>query len=212
VDDFLKERNIVPEAGATVVPSLDTPISANLSIFISKFGQTVISTEEPVDFPVTTTNDPSTELNKITVITPGVLGKKQVVYQVEIRDGKEISRKVLQEVVTVQPQAQIQTRGTKMPDMSGDKTTWMLAAGINQSDYYYVDYVISHESHWRVNDMSGSGCAGLGQACPGSKLAAACPGWQSDPVCQLRFFSSYANHRYGGWYGAYNTWARQGWW
>jgi uncharacterized protein YabE (DUF348 family) len=211
ISEFFKERGITPETGATVTPSLNTSISDNLPIFVSKFGKTVVNAEEPVVFPVESSADPTQPLGKINIITPGVLGKKQMVYELSLRDGKEVSRRVLQEVVTIQPQTQIQTKGTKAPDMSGDRTSWMRAAGISDADFYAVDFVIGHESGWRPGSTSGSGCAGLGQACPGRKLAAACPNWQVDPVCQLKFFTGYAG-RYGGWQGAYNTWIRQGWW
>jgi len=211
VGSFFKERGITPESGATVTPSLNAPIATNLPIFVSKMGKTVINTEETVAFPVESTPDPTQPLGSINIITPGVLGKKQMVYEVELRDGKEVGRRVLQEVVTVQPQKQVQTKGTKAPDMSGDRVSWMRAAGISEADFYAADFVIGHESGWRPGATSGSGCTGLGQACPGRKLAAACPNWQVDPVCQLRFFSGYAN-RYGGWQGAYNAWLRQHWW
>src|SRR5262249_41250097 len=43
----------------------------------------------------------------------GVLGKKTVTYQIELRDGKEVSRTIIQSVVTVQPQAQTEIIGAK---------------------------------------------------------------------------------------------------
>lgn len=212
VGQFLEENNIVLPHGATVTPTADTVITENMPIFISKYGETVITTEAPVAFPIDTTLDPSQLMGQVTVITPGVPGKQQIVYQVELKNGQEISRKVIQDVVTVQPQAQSQTEGTKPVDMTVDKSSWMSAAGINPSDYYYVDFIIGHESGWRTGAVNGDGCYGLGQACPGSKLVNACPSWQSDPVCQLEFFSNYANSRYGSWYLAYLAWSRQGWW
>jgi hypothetical protein len=113
VGDLFKERGIVPEKGATVTPALSTALIENLPIFVSKFGKTVINTEEPVAFPVDSIDDPTQPMGKISIITPGVLGKKQVIYEVDTRDGKEINRRVLQEAVTVLPQKQTQARGTK---------------------------------------------------------------------------------------------------
>jgi hypothetical protein len=86
----------------------------------------------------------------------------------------------------------------------------MAGAGINSSDYVYVDYIIGRESGWRPNAVSANRCIGLGQSCGGS-LAGACPSWQTDPVCQLQFFSGYAR-KYGGWGGAYNFWVTNHWW
>lgn len=92
---------------------------------------------------------------------------------------------------------------------TGDKATWMSAAGIAPSDWGYVDYIISHESGWRPDARNSIGCLGLAQACPGQKILNVCP--TLDPVCQLQWASGYAG-RYGGWAGAYNAWLRQHWW
>lgn len=212
VGQFLNENNITLPAGATLTPTADTAITANMPIYISKYGETVVTTEAPVAFPIDTTLDPNLPMGQITVTIPGIPGKQQIVYQVELKNGQEISRKVIQDVVTVQPQAQTQTKGTKPLDMTVEKSAWMSAAGIAPGDYYYADYVIGHESGWRTGAVNAAGCYGLGQACPGGKLANACPNWQSDPVCQLEFFTNYANSRYGSWYQAYLAWSRQGWW
>lgn len=95
---------------------------------------------------------------------------------------------------------------------SGDKNAWLQASGIPQDQWAYVDYIISHESGWRVGVVNSLGCKGLGQSCPnGSGLTKDCPNWKTDPVCQLKHFDKYAQ-RYGGWYGSYIAWQKQSWW
>ena len=47
------------------------------------------------------------------VKTPGVKGKKTVVFQIEQRDGKEVSRKEIQSVVISEPKKQIEVVGVK---------------------------------------------------------------------------------------------------
>ncbi len=212
VGEFLKQNNITPEAGATVTPAQETALSDNMSIFISKFGKKTLTEEVEVPFDKETTNDPNQPAGKITVITPGTPGKKQVTYELDLRDGKEIARRTIQEVVTSQPQKQIQTKGTKVAVVSGDKVDWMRAAGISEAEFGAVDFIIGRESGWRPAAMNAGGCGGLGQACPVSKLARACPNWQTDPVCQLNYFGGYAKGRYGSWTGAYNFWLSNHWW
>ena len=99
---------------------------------------------------------------------------------------------------------------------SGTHQDWMAAAGIPESDWGYVDWIITRESGWRPSAVNPYGCIGLGQNCPDKNgnlwLVAACPNWQSDPVCQLRRFTVYAQGRYGGWAQSVITWQRQGWW
>lgn len=99
---------------------------------------------------------------------------------------------------------------------SGSHTDWMAAAGIPQSDWQYVDWIVTRESGWRPGAVNPYGCIGLGQNCPDKNgnlwLVAVCPNWRSDPVCQLRRFTVYAQGRYGGWAHSVIAWQRQGWW
>lgn len=212
VSEFIKENNIVPEQGATLSPGLETPLSPNLAIFISKFGKKTVTEELPVPFEIETTSDPNQPAGKITVVTAGKLGKKQITSELDLQDGREVGRRTIQEVIVDQPAKQIQTRGTKVAVVSGDRVDWMRAAGISEAEFGAVDMIIGRESGWRPAAMNAGGCGGLGQACPVSKLARACPNWQTDPVCQLTFFSGYAQGRYGSWTGAYNFWLRNHWW
>lgn len=211
VGELLKEKGIIAEPGATITPAEPTKLTPNTAVFVSKFGKQIVTRDEEVAFPIESTPDPSQPLGKITITSAGKKGKKQVVYEVTLRDGKEISKRVIQDVVTEEPVKQVQLKGTKNVVVTGDKLEWMRAAGIADSDFAAVDFIIKKESGWRPGALNAGGCAGLGQACPGSKLAKACPNWQTDPVCQLKFFSGYTS-RYGGWQGAYNAWQRQGWW
>ena len=97
----------------------------------------------------------------------------------------------------------------------GLHTDWMAAAGIAEGDYFYVDYIVNHESSWRLAVSNGLGCVGLIQACPSGlkpRLLAECPNWEVDPSCQLRVASGYANGRYGSWYEAYKWWSHNSWW
>ncbi len=99
--------------------------------------------------------------------------------------------------------------GTPKYTGGGSKEQWMTAAGIAQSDWPYVDYIVSHESGWNPNATNkGSGACGLVQALPCSKV----PGNGYNPVDNLRWGTGYATSRYGGWAGAYSAWVRQHWW
>ena len=93
--------------------------------------------------------------------------------------------------------------------VSGSHEEWMQAAGIQPSDYSYVEFIISHESGWRPDAInpSSSSC-GLVQALPCSKLG---EDW-SNPVKALSWGSQYATARYGSWAGAYNFWVAHNWW
>ncbi|MEW2460689.1 MULTISPECIES: aggregation-promoting factor C-terminal-like domain-containing protein [Microbacterium] len=101
--------------------------------------------------------------------------------------------------------------GGSLPPYSGGgaPAEWMAAAGIAQSDWQYVDYIVSRESGWNPNATNkSSGACGLVQALPCSKV----PGNGYNPVDNLRWATGYATGRYGSWAGAYNFWTTNHWW
>lgn len=212
VGELLIEKDIQLNQGDTFEPGAETPLTPNLEVFIVRLGKEVAQVEEAIEPPAEFVDDFNLTIGSSVTKDPGKPGKKLVTYEVEQENGVEISRRVLQEVIVEQPVKKIVARGRKAPVVVGDRAEIMAQAGISSSEYYAADFIISHESGWRVNAQNARGCAGLGQACPGSKLAAVCPNWQSDAVCQMRFFSNYARNRYGSWANAYNAWQRQRWW
>jgi hypothetical protein len=127
-----------------------------------------------------------------------------------MQNGVEVSRQVVNSVTTKEAVKQVEVIGVKVSLPAGSHTDWMAAAGIAPGDYGYVDYIFTRESGWRPNAVSSNGYYGLGQTNL-AKLSAACPNWESDPICQIRLFTSYAS-RYGGWEGSYNFWTSHHWW
>lgn len=98
--------------------------------------------------------------------------------------------------------------------VSGDKQSWLAASGIPQSEWGYVDSIVTRESGWIYNvwNSTGSGAYGLCQSLPASKMASAGSDYMSNPVTQLKWCHGYAIARYGGWSGAYAFWQNNHWW
>lgn len=93
--------------------------------------------------------------------------------------------------------------------VTGNKQSWLAASGIPQSEWSYVDYIVTKESGWNPNAVNASsGACGLGQQLPCGKWAGA---W-NDPVAALRAMDGYAKGRYGSWAGAYSAWISKNWW
>lgn len=91
----------------------------------------------------------------------------------------------------------------------GSKEEWMAAAGIAESDWGYVDYIVTRESGWNPNATNpSSGACGLVQALPCSKV----PGNGYNPVDNLSWGNGYAVGRYGSWAAAYAFWTANHWW
>lgn len=147
--------------------------------------------------------------------TEAVSLNKQEVRKTESKQDAPVAQPQPVKEVAVEPQPEptppVETPTTPQPTpvITGDKTDWMRAANIPESEWGAVDYIISHESSWNPNATNASsGAHGLPQALPYSKTGC---GWV-DAVCQLQWATNYANQRYGGWWGAYNFWQANHWW
>lgn len=210
VAELLKEKNINLAQGDTVQPAITTPISADIQVAVIRNGTQVAIVNEEIPPPVQYVDDASLSFGTTVIRQSGSPGKRIVTYQIQVQNGKEIGRVVLQQAIIQASVPSVIARGTVVAP-TGSHESWMADAGISSSDYGYVNYIVSRESNWNPAALNGGGCAGLGQACPGSKLAYACPGWQNNPVCQLSYFGGYAN-KYGGWGGSYNYWQSHHYW
>jgi uncharacterized protein YabE (DUF348 family) len=147
VGELLKEKNITLANGDTVQPAPETPITPEVQVFVTRFGTQIATVEEPVANKVEIIEDASLSFGTTAVRQAGSPGKKLVTYQLELQNGQEVARKVIQEVRILEPVTQITARG-KAISIPEDKSQLMAAAGISADDYPYVNYIISRESGW----------------------------------------------------------------
>lgn len=207
---LLKEKGVKLDKEDTVRPVVTTPLTPGMQVAVVRNGVQVITLDEQTPAPVQNIIDSSLSFGSSAVRQEGSPGKVSNTYQIKVENGYEVSRTLLQSVKVIEAVPRIVAKGNTV-NIPADKQAVMAAAGVSPSDYAYVDYIFSRESRWNAAALNAGGCGGLGQACPASKLAAVCPNWQADPVCQTRWFSGYAS-RYGGWAGAYNAWLTKHWW
>jgi len=71
-------------------------------------------------------------------------------------------------------------------------------------------FIYFHESGNDPTKYNSSGCLGLGQACPASKLLQVCP--TMDYACEDSWFTNYMVNRYGTWENAKTFWLNNNWW
>lgn len=98
------------------------------------------------------------------------------------------------------------------PKPTGSHKHWMEQAGIPKSWYEDLNWIINHESGWRVNATNpGSGAYGLPQSLPGNKMASAGRDWRTNPITQLKWMYSYVKGRYGNASNAKHFWQTHNW-
>lgn len=113
VGELLKEKGVKTLEGDTVQPGADTPLSENTQIFVTRFGKQITTVEEAIAVPVETIEDTNMPAGTTTVKQEGTPGKKIVTFEIELQNGKEVSRRAIQEVVAVQPAKRVIIVGTQ---------------------------------------------------------------------------------------------------
>ena len=212
VEDFLKEKKIVLGKDDGISVNLKTQISNGLNFRIWRNGKQTLTVEESTDFQTETIQDTNKDSGYKEIKEAGEKGTKSVTYEVEMQNGKEISRKKINETEIKAAKKQVVIVGTKTSLPAGSHTDWMTAAGISASDQGSANAIISQESGWRVNATNrSSGAYGIPQALPGSKMASAGSDWQTNPITQLKWMNSYVVGRYGSWQNAYAHKKSKGW-
>lgn len=227
VGAMLREKNVQLAKDDTVQPAQETPLTPNTQVFITRNGVQIATVQQDVPSPKEIIEDSSLSFGTQVIRQQGAPGKKLVTYQLEMKNGKEIGRHVIQEVTIVEPVKTIIARG-KAVAIQADKTTIMRGAGIAESDYPYVNYIVSRESGWCATKWQGQHTCpsyyqelypptsghgyGLCQSTPAIKMSSAGGDWQTNPITQMKWCSGYAHSRFGSWQAAYNYWLAHGNW
>lgn len=113
VGEMITKKGITLAPTDTVSVSKDTPLTAGMTVEIWREGVQTATVEEPVQFAVKKVLDADHFIGYHEIQTAGVNGKKSVVYEITAQAGKEVSRKAIQSVVTIQPKEQVEIIGTK---------------------------------------------------------------------------------------------------
>lgn len=215
VGQMLREKNVKlgPDDGTSV--PLDTKVVAGMSIEVWRNGVQTITQEEDIPMPVEQIKDQDRDIGFKEVRSIGKVGKKQVTYQIEVRNGKEIGRKVIQEVQSLPPVKQVEVVGAKRKGGTPAENrvlgkSMMLEAGFGEDQWSCLDNLWTRESGWdqHKSNYGGSGAYGIPQALPGSKMG---PGWEDDAVVQINWGLNYIKGRYSTPCGAWSAFQSKGW-
>ncbi len=212
VEELLEEKDIKLGINDRMSVADSALVTSSLQLRIWREGTQTVHAEENIAFAVEQIKDADREVGYKAVQTPGAEGKRSVTYQIEVINGKEVSRTEIASIITQQPQTQVEVVGAKSKNLAytggGSKTEWLAQSRIPQESWGYADFMVSKESGWNPNAVNkSSGACGLAQALPCSKV----PGNPLNPVDSLNWMNGYVNGRYGGWQGAYNFWQKNHW-
>lgn len=189
VGEMLKEKDISIEANDTLTVPENTAITAGMKVEIWRNGTQTITEEVAVEFPVEKIQDANREIGYREVKTPGEKGMRTVTFEVEMKNGQEISRKEIQSIVTKEPKKQVEIVGAK-PSFGGDFAEALAKLRSCEGGYnswnpagpYYGAYQFDQRTWSSVSS------APYGSATPAEQDAAARAlyerrGWQPWPHC-----------------------------
>lgn len=215
VAGLLNEKGIKLTAADKVVPSANTSITANMNIEIWREGKQTITVNEDVPYGSQRIQDADQFLGYTAVRTPGVAGKRTVTYEIDIKNGQEVSRTEIQSVVTAQASDEVVVVGIKQrtADPASNQLLGhqlMLNAGFGEDQWPCLLALWNRESGWNQYkaNYAGSGAYGIPQALPGSKMG---PGWENDATVQINWGLGYIKGRYGTPCGADSFQRSKGW-
>lgn len=119
--DELKAEGIEFNEGVDeITPSLDTEISDKLTIQLVKVEVLNEVAVESIDYETVVQEDEDLEINTENIRQAGETGEKEITYKVIKKDGKEVSREVIQSTVIKEPVNEIIAQGTKRVFASRD--------------------------------------------------------------------------------------------
>ena len=235
VGEMLKEKDIKLGTNGRVSLDQAAPVTAGMELSVWREGKQTVNIEEPVAFQTEQIRDADREVGYKSVQTAGQNGTRTATYEVEIRDGQEVSRTEIASIVTTQPVTQVEVVGIKtklLVNYSADRAAIMTAAGVAPEDQDYAAYIINNENalwcpiRWQGTTSCWSEYAekfpgaetsnqvgyGLCQATPGIKMASAGADWRTNAITQMKWCHGYAIGRYGSWARAYEFKVARGWW
>lgn len=114
VAEMLEEKGIVIGEDDTLSVAPNALIVKDMTIELWRNGVQTVTVEEEVPFGVEKIQDVDREVGYREVRTPGVPGKRTVTYEIEMRNGEEVSRKEIQSVVLTEPKKQVEVVGAKI--------------------------------------------------------------------------------------------------
>ena len=113
VGELLKDKNITLQKDDTLSVDRSARIVPGMKIELWRNGKQTVTVEEDVKFQTEKVQDANRDLGYREVKQAGENGKKNVTYEIEIKNGVEVSRKEIASVVTRESKKQIEIVGAK---------------------------------------------------------------------------------------------------
>lgn len=112
VNDMFQTEGIKINDMDRVEPDLDTAITDDLQVSVTRIEEKVIKEIQPIAYETIVKKDDSVTSNVIKTSQKGVAGEKEVTFKVMLEDGIEVGRNVIEELVLKEPVQEVVVKGT----------------------------------------------------------------------------------------------------
>ncbi len=142
VAGLLKEKNIQLGDQDGMSLSMQSKITDQINLRIWRNGIQTVTATETINFATKTVKDQTKKYGFRETQSSGQNGQKTVIYQIEVRDGQEVSRTIISQIVNVEPIDQIEVIGMKsdlnVPSLSPSRGAQVYSVGgISRKETYY---------------------------------------------------------------------------
>ncbi len=114
IEDALSENKIILTRLDKTEPNKSFPPQENLKIVVTRINVEEKIIPEDIDFPIVYKNDAKLGWREEKIQEPGEKGIREVKYKITYKNGKEISRVILEKKIIQKPTTQIVIKGTYM--------------------------------------------------------------------------------------------------
>ncbi|HEY8886074.1 MAG TPA: ubiquitin-like domain-containing protein [Candidatus Microsaccharimonas sp.] len=141
VSDMLKEKKITLGVNDRISVPLTAQITQGMEIRITREGKQTVSIDEEVPSPSTIVYDADRPIGYRTVSIVGLPGNQSVTYELEVKDGVEISRVKIARITTRNPTEETEVIGIRNDGAGLTKSKgaqyWTDSKGVTHRETYY---------------------------------------------------------------------------
>jgi|GEM_PF-363277 len=134
VGEMLKDKSIELGKNDRVSVPLSTAVTADMNVRVWREGKQTVTAEEAVDFETEQIRDADRDVGYKAVRTEGKNGTRSVTYEIEIKDGKVVSRVEIASIVVTASTKQVEVIGAKFKGSytspsENESITWSFLIG-----------------------------------------------------------------------------------
>jgi uncharacterized protein YabE (DUF348 family) len=141
VGDMLKEKNIVLGEKGRVSVSEETPITEGMEVRVWREGKQTVTVDQAIPSPSGIVYDADRPIGYRAVQTAGITGTRSITYELEIKEGAEVSRVEIANIITRNPTQQTEVIGIRNDGggltQSKGAQYWTDSKGVSHRETYY---------------------------------------------------------------------------